>query len=88
MYAEERLVSEISKAALTTWAEQRGIRLEYIQPGKPQQNTYIERYNRTVRYDCLGQYLFASIAEVCGSFRQRVRVDSSDVLQTNYRNFR
>jgi putative transposase len=55
---------EYVSAALTTWAEQRGIRLEYIQPGKPQQNAYIERYNRTVRYDWLGQYLFASIAEV------------------------
>lgn len=55
---------EYVSAALTTWAEQRVIRLEYIQPGKPQQNAYIERYNRTVRYDWLGQYLFATIAEV------------------------
>ena len=55
---------EYVSAALTNWSEQRGIRLEYIQPGKPQQNAYIERYNRTVRYDWLGQYLFASIAEV------------------------
>ena len=49
---------------LTNWAQRRGVRLEYIQPGKPQQNAYIERYNRTVRYDWLGQYLFESIAEV------------------------
>lgn len=42
-------------AALRVWAEDRGIRLEYIQPGKPQQNAYVERYNRTVRYDWLGQ---------------------------------
>jgi len=55
---------EYVSAALTTWAETQGIRLEYIQPGKPQQNAYIERYNRTVRYDWLGQYLFSSIAEV------------------------
>lgn len=43
---------------LTSWAGQRAIRLEYIH--KP----YIERYNRTVRYDCLVRYLFATIAEV------------------------
>jgi putative transposase len=42
---------EYVSTALTTWAEKRGIHLEYIQPGKPQQNAYIERYNRTVRYD-------------------------------------
>ena len=31
------------------WAEKQCVRLEHIQPGKPQQNAYIERYNRTVR---------------------------------------
>ena len=31
---------------------------------KPQQNAYIERYNRTVRYDWLSHYLFESIADV------------------------
>ena len=41
-----------------------GIRLEFIQAGKPQQNAYIERYNRAVRYDWLAQYLFNSIEEV------------------------
>lgn len=49
---------------LKVWAEQRGIRIEYIQPGNPQQNAYIERYNRTVRYEWLAQYLFDSVAEV------------------------
>ena len=55
---------EYISTALRTWAEERGIRLEYIQPGKPQQNAYVERFNRTVRYDWLGQYLFDSLAEV------------------------
>ncbi len=55
---------EYISAALATWAGKQGIELEHIQPGKPQQNAYVERYNRTVRYDWLGQYLFASIAEV------------------------
>jgi len=40
------------------WAEQHSIELAYIQPGNPQQNAYIERYNRTVRYEWL----------VCGDF--------------------
>ncbi|AUM14145.1 hypothetical protein Kalk_17695 [Ketobacter alkanivorans] len=34
------------------------------QPGNPQKNTYVERYNRSVRYDWLSQYLFDSIEEV------------------------
>ena len=46
------------------WAENNGIKLDYIQPGNPQQNAYIERYNRTVRYDWLAQLLFDSIEQV------------------------
>ncbi len=41
-----------------------GIAICHIEPGKPQQNAYIERYNRTVRHEWLGQYLFADIKEV------------------------
>lgn len=55
---------EYISGALTTWAEQRGIEIRYIQPGKPQQNAYVERYNRTVRYDWLSHYEFDSVAEV------------------------
>ena len=55
---------EYISGALLRWAESRGIRIEHIQPGKPQQNAYVERYNRTVRYDWLAQYLFDSIDEV------------------------
>ena len=42
----------------------RGIRLDFIQPGQPQQNAYIERYNRTVRYDWLAQTLFVTVEAV------------------------
>ena len=54
---------EYISSALQQWAEQHGIRLDYIQPGNPQQNAYVERYNRTVRYDWLAQLLFESIEE-------------------------
>jgi len=46
------------------WAKKHGIALDYIQPGNPQQNAYIERYNRTVRYDWLNQHLWESIGQV------------------------
>jgi len=46
---------------LMEWADKQGIRLHYIQPGKPQQNAYVERFNRTVRHEWLDQHLFESI---------------------------
>jgi len=42
--------------AITEWASARQIKLEYIQPGQPQQNAYIERFNRTARYEWLSQF--------------------------------
>ena len=42
-------------AVLQNWAKDSGIQMEYIQPGKPQQNAYVERFNRTVRYEWLSQ---------------------------------
>ena len=52
------------KEGLAIWAKRKGICPRYIQPGKPQQNGYVERYNRTVRYDWLNQYLFESLEEI------------------------
>ncbi len=55
---------EYVSAKVITWAKKQEIQLEYIQPGKPQQNAYVERFNRTVRYEWLAPQLFVSIAEV------------------------
>jgi len=46
---------EYVSGALLTEAREQGIALQCPQPGKPQQNTYVERFNRTVRYDWLTQ---------------------------------
>jgi len=46
---------------LVTWARNQGVVIQYTQPGKPQQNAYVERYNRTVRHEWLDQHLFESI---------------------------
>jgi len=45
------------------WAEKYNVRLEYIQPSKPPQNAYIERYNHTVHAEWLGQYIFETFGE-------------------------
>lgn len=55
---------EYISESIVNWAKRRGIRMEYIQPGKPQQNAYVERFNRTVRYEWLAQYCFDVISEV------------------------
>lgn len=55
---------EYISGLLTEWAKKRQIELCFIQPGNPQQNAYIERYNRTVRYDWLSHYLFDSVTEL------------------------
>ena len=49
---------------MTNWASRRGIKLEYIQPGKPQQNAYIERFNRTARHEWLSQYEWENLNHV------------------------
>lgn len=48
---------------LKEWAETKGVAIQHIQPGKPQQNAYIERYNRTVRHEWLDQHIIESIEE-------------------------
>ncbi len=48
----------------TNWARKHDIRIEYIQPGKPQQNAYIERHNRTVRYSWVSKHLFETLEDV------------------------
>lgn len=47
-----------------SWAKKKGIRIDYIQPGNPQQNAYIERYNRTARYGWVSKHLFDTLEEV------------------------
>ena len=48
----------------TQWADKQGVRIEYIQPGKPQQSAYIERANRTIRYSWVSKHLFETLEQV------------------------
>jgi putative transposase len=49
---------------LEQWSRNHGIEIAFIQPGNPQQNTYVEPYNRAARDDWLEHHLFSSISEV------------------------
>lgn len=46
------------------WCKSRGINPIHIQPGKPNQNGYVERFNRTFREDVLDAYIFESISQL------------------------
>lgn len=55
---------EFISVTLASWAEEHDIELEFIEPGKPTQNSYIERFNRTYRDEILNMYLFRTLNEV------------------------
>jgi putative transposase len=55
---------EFMSSDFTAWAEQQDILIHYIQPGKPAQNGFIERFNRTYREEVLDMYLFDNLREV------------------------
>jgi putative transposase len=56
--------SEYTSHHMPLWTKERGIELQFIQPGKPTQNSYIERFNRTYRTEVLDAYLFTSMQEI------------------------
>ncbi len=55
---------EFISKLMTEWANEHDVKLEFIQPGKPTQNSYIERFNRTYRTEVLNMYAFRNLTEV------------------------
>ena len=55
---------EFISLALAEWAEEHDVLLNFIQPGKPTQNSFVERFNRTYRTEILDFYVFRHLSEV------------------------
>jgi putative transposase len=55
---------EFTAQPFVDWCAEHGVATHYIQPGKPDQNAYIERFNRSYRTEVLNAHLFESIAEL------------------------
>ena len=53
---------EFCGRAMLTWAHTRGVTLRLIEPGKPNQNAYIESFNGRFRDECLNEHWFTSLA--------------------------
>ena len=54
---------ELRGRALEEWAWHRGVKLFFIDPGKPVQNAYIESFNGRFREECLNLHWFTNLAE-------------------------
>ena len=53
---------EGTSRAMFEWSEKTGVRLRFIEPGKPVQNAFVESFNGRLRDECLNQHWFRSIA--------------------------
>jgi putative transposase len=70
---------ELTADAFVDWAKDHDVTLLFIQPGKPNQNAFIERFNRSFREEVLDAWLFNAISEV---------QDAADDWTTDYNEFR
>lgn len=55
---------EFTSQIFMQWAERHGIMIDFIEPGCPYQNAYIERFNRTYREEVLNMHLFSTLEQV------------------------
>ena len=55
--------TEFQSRALEDWAYRRGVELDFIRPGKPVENAFIESFNGRLRDECLNVHQFASLGE-------------------------
>ena len=58
--------AEFCSRVLDAWAYQNGVKLDFIRPGKPTENGFIESFNGRLRDECLNAHLFFSLSDTRG----------------------
>jgi len=66
--------TEFTSKSLDKWAWNRGVKLDFIRPGKPTENAFIESFNGRLRDECLNVNEFTSIEDA----RQRIEAWRED----------
>jgi putative transposase len=73
---------EGTSRAMFDWSERTGVRLRFIEPGKPVQNAFVESFNARMRDECLNLHWFRSLAhahdEITEWRRTNARIRRSD----------
>lgn len=69
---------EFSGRALDAWAHAHGVALQFIEPGKPVQNAFIESFNGRLRDECLNQHWFTRLTDARSKIREW-RIDYNEV---------
>ena len=70
---------ELTAESFTEWAKGQGIELRFIQPGKPNQNAFIERFNKSFREEVLNANLFNTLSEA---------QEAAEIWLTDYNEYR
>jgi len=55
---------ELTSVLMAEWAGNNGVTIEFVQPVKPAQNAFMERFNRTYRQEVLNMYIFKDLSKV------------------------
>jgi putative transposase len=73
--------TEFQSRALEDWAYRRGVQLDFIRPGKPVENAFIEAFNGRLRDECLNVHQFASLADAKAKINVAARLQSASAAQ-------
>jgi len=65
--------TEFMSKAFEDWASRRGVKLDFIRPGKPNENAHIESFNGRLRDECLNVNQFLTIDDARAKIEETVR---------------